>query len=200
MFVTLNRIDDRNQQDFIQSGAAGMLPIYQPERATVLRGKLVYQDLDTVHSLGSFEQAVEYWNEYGGDARPKITTDLLSLTDGQPSQVGEYYNNFMVRMQGCIHLSAPGEWILYCNQDDEVAVRLGNASGYHGGATSTISQICAYEAVNAGWAEFDMVFCEGGGNQYYKFYIKGPTDSAYRELLPADVGYSPKLLAEDYVY
>lgn len=45
-----------------------------------------------------------------------------------------------------------------------------------------------------------MVFQENSGNQYYRFYIKGPTDSAYRELLPADVGYSPKLLAEDYVY
>lgn len=200
MFITLNRIDDRNQQDFMQSGAAGMLPIYQPERAPVFRGKLVYQDLDAGQGFGSIEQAVERWNEHGGDTRPKITTDLLSLTDGQPSQVGEYYNNFTVRMQGCIHLSTPGEWILYCNQDDAVAVRFGSSSGCHGGPSSTISQICTYEAASAGWAEFDMVFREDGGNQYYRFYIKGPADAEYRELLPADVGYTPRLLAEDYVY
>lgn len=200
MFITLNRIDASNQQDFMQSGAAGILPTYPMDRVSVFSGKLVYQDLDERQGFGSIEQAVERWNEYGGDTRPKITTDLLSLAGGQPSQVGKYYDYFMVRMQGYIKLSAPGEWILYCNQDDALAVRLGNAYGYHGGASGTISQICAYDAASAGWAEFDMVFGEDGGNQYYNFYIKGPTDSEYRELLPADVGYSPRLLAKDYVY
>lgn len=200
MFITLNRIDDRNQQDFMQSGAAGILPTYPIERATVLPGKLVYQDLNTRPDFSSFEQAVEYWNEHGGDTQLKITTDLLSLTDGQPSQVGEYYDFFMVRMQGCIKLSAPGEWILYCNQDNTLAARFGSVSGYHRDASNTISKICTYEAASAGWAEFDMVFGEESGSQHYRFYIKGPTDSEYRELLPADVGYSPRLLAEDYVY
>lgn len=200
MFITLNRIDDRNQQDFMQSGAAGIFPTYLMDRSSVLTGRLVYQDLNTSQSFGSIEQAVERWNEYGGNTQPKITTDLISLTDGQLSQVGKYYNYFMVRMQGYIKLSVPGAWILYCNQNDVLAARFGNASGYHGGSSGKISQICAYEAASAGWAEFDMVFGEDSGKQYYRFYIKGPTDAEYRELLPADVGYSPKLLAEDYVY
>lgn len=200
MFITLNRIDDRNQQDFMQSGAAGLLPKYGLERIAVVPGQLVYQDLNQSPGFSSFSQAVSKWQEYGGATQPKILTSLLALADNHGSQIGDYASHFMVRMQGYLNLSVPGTWTLYCNQDDILAARMATADGYHGSATSRVEQICAYEAASAGWAEFDMVFGESSGNQYYRFYIKGPTDSAYRELLPADVGYSPNLLTEDYIY
>lgn len=200
MFITLNRIDDRNQQDFMQSGAAELLPKYRLERIAVVTGQLVYQDLNQSPGFSSFSQAVAKWQEYGGAAQPKILTSLLALADNHGSQIGDYANRFMVRMQGYLKLSVPGTWTLYCNQDDILAARMATAEGYHGSATSSVEQICTYRTESAGWVEFDMVFQENSGNQYYRFYIKGPMDSAYRELLPADVGYSPKLLAEDYVY
>lgn len=200
MFITLNRIDARNQQDFMQSGPAELLPKYGLERIAIVSGQLVYQDLSQNPGFSSFSQAVSKWQEYGGAAQPKILTSLLTLADNHGSQVGDYASYFMVRMQGYLSLSAPGTWTLYCNQDDMLAARMATAEGYHGSSTSSVTQICTYRAESAGWVEFDMVFQENSGNQYYNFYIQGPNDPSYRELLPADVGYSPKLLAEDYVY
>jgi hypothetical protein len=200
MFITVSRINSRHQQDFMQTGQAELRPVYQMERSAIIVGKMVYQDLNQAPGFNNFEQAVQNWNRNGGANQPKILTSLLTLTDGQPTQVGRYTNYFMVRMQGYIRLNKAGTWIMYANQDDYLAVRFGTATGQHIGPSGSQNEICTYQASSGGWVEFDMVFQENGGNQYYGFWLQGPDSGGMTELQPAEVGYSQNLLAKDFTY
>lgn len=184
----------------MQSKQAGLLPVYLGSRASIRTGKMVYQDLNQAPGMGDFHYSLQRWVEYGGLSGSKILTSLLTLTDGEASQIGGYTNYFMVRMQGYIRLAEVGTWVLHAYQDDYLAVRLGTVTGYHNSPSGSVSQICTYNAVGTGWVPFDMIYQENSGGQGYGFYLQGPSDAGYRELRPSDVGYSQNLLTEDFTY
>ena len=113
---------------------------------------LLYWDSNTASSISSFDDAV---NKFQTGANGPIFTTKFNLVDGEGTLISGYTDYFIVKMKGYIKIENPGTYKFFTNQDDQIAMKVHDKTGYFSGAS---------------------------GNQYYTIKWQPPGASSYEDI------------------
>ena len=139
---------------------------------------LLYWDSNAASSISSFDDAV---NKFQTGANGPIFTTKFNLVDGEGTLISGYTNYFIVKMKGYIKIENPGTYKFFTNQDDQIAMKVHDKTGYFSGASGSFGErISIY--LEKGYYDFEFYFAEGSGNQYYTIKWQPPGASSYEDI------------------
>jgi len=139
---------------------------------------LLYWDSNKASSISSYDDAV---SKFETGANGPIFTGKFNLVDGEGSLISGYTDYFIVKMKGYVRIENPGTYIFYTNQDDQVAMRVKDITGYYSGSSGSYGSRVTVE-LEKGFHEFEFYFAEGSGNQYYNIKWQPPDATTYEDI------------------
>lgn len=139
---------------------------------------LLYWDSNAASTISSFDDAV---NKFQTGANGPIFTTKFNLVDGEGTLISGYTDYFIVKMKGYIKIENPGTYKFFTNQDDQVAMKVHDKTGYYSGASSSFGERISID-LEKGYYDFEFYFAEGSGNQYYNIKWQPPGATTYEDI------------------